>query len=334
MRLLATDELPDAPRPLQAGQAQGDAVATGSISGVVLDTNGELVPQASVKLLNQLTAEDRSVTTSADGRFSFGALPAGRYQITISAPGLATYVSPAIALRAGEHYETPRIDLPVATARADVTVTVSDVEIATEQVHMEEKQRAFGVLPNFYSSYVWDAAPMTARLKLSLALRASIDPTVFLGSAVGAAAGQWVNTYGQYGQGVRGYAKRFGAAYGDAADGTMLGKGVLPVLFHQDPRYFYLGSGSIRSRVIYAASSAFICRNDQGRRVPNYANVLGNLAAGGISNLYYPSHDRGIGLTFTNWGIGTAGDAAQGLVREFILRKVTHGIPEYAKGKP
>jgi hypothetical protein len=114
----------------------------------------------------------------------------------------------------------------------------------------------------------------------------------------------------------------------------MVGKGLLPALLHQDPRYFYLGSGSIRSRVIYAASSAFVCRNDQGRRVPNYSNVLGNLAAGGISNLYYPSHDRGVGLTFTNWAIGTAGDAAQGLVREFILRKVTHGIPDYAKGKP
>jgi hypothetical protein len=109
---------------------------------------------------------------------------------------------------------------------------------------------------------------------------------------------------------------------------------VLPIVLHQDPRYFYRGSGTIRERTLYAVSRAFICRNDKGQTVPNYSNVLGNLAAGGLSNLYYPSHDRGVSLTFTNWAIGTAGDAASGLVREFILRKVTPDVPDYAKGKP
>jgi hypothetical protein len=332
--MAAASELPEAPQVAASAQEASDAPGTGVISGTVLDINSAAVPGASVRLTNRLSGRDQSTTAGADGRFSFDSLAAGRFQLTISAPGLATYVSSEIVLRAGEHAEQPRVALPVATATADVQVTVTEQEIATEQIHAEEKQRAFGVLPNFYSSYIWDAAPLSARQKFSLALRATIDPTVFLGSAVGAGVGQWVNTYGQYGQGVKGYAKRFGAAYADAADGTMIGKGALPALLHQDPRYFYRGSGTIRERVFYAMSTAVMCRSDKGHWEFNYSNVFGNLAAGGISNLYYPSHDRGIGLTFTNWAIGTAGDAASGLVREFVLRKITPGVPDYAKGKP
>ncbi len=333
-QLAAEKTLPDAPLPAAIGQSPSVAPATGVISGTVLDANSAPVAGASVKLLNRLTGLDQTTAAGSDGRFNFAGLPAGRFQITVTAPGLATYVSSEIELRAGDHYDKAGITLPVATAKADVTVTVSEEEIATEQVHAELQQRAFGVLPNFYSSYIWDAAPLSARQKLGLALHASFDPTVFLGAGVGAAAGQAVNTYGQYGQGAKGYAKRFGAAYGDAAIGTMVGKGLLPALLHEDPRYFYMGPGtSGRKRALYALTSGLICRNDQGRRVPNYANVFGNLAAGGISNLYYPSHDRGVSLTFTNWAIGTAGDAAQGLVREFLLRQVTPKVPDYAKGK-
>jgi hypothetical protein len=334
--MVAESDLPEAAAPAQAtAPAQAiEAAGTGVISGTVLDVNSAIVPGASVRLETLPAGEEQTAIAGSDGRFSFAALPAGRFQLTISAPGLATFVSTEIVLHAGEHAEQPRIALPVALATTEVSVVVTEQQLATEQVHAEEKQRAFGVLPNFYSSYIWDAAPLSARQKLALAVRAAIDPTVFLGAAVGAAVGQAVNTYGQYGQGAQGYAKRFGAAYGDAAIGTMIGQGALPALLHQDPRYFYRGSGTIRERIEYAATRGIICRNDKGRDEFNYSNVLGNLAAGGLSNLYYPSHDRGISLTFTNWAIGTAGDAAQGLVREFILRKITPGVPDYAQGKP
>jgi hypothetical protein len=332
--LVGTNHLPEAPGIAAPLQAPTDVAGKGSISGTVLDVNGAIVPGAEIRLVNRLGGQDQTMTASQDGRFDFAALAPGRFQLTISAPGLATFISNEIVLHPGEHFEQPRISLPVATATADVRVTVSEQQLATEQMHAEEHQRAFGVLPNFYSSYIWDAAPLSSRQKLALAVRATVDPTVFLGAGVAAAAGQWQNTYGQYGQGAQGYFKRFGAAYGDAAIGTMVGKGVLPIVLHQDPRYFYRGSGTIRERTLYAVSRAFICRNDKGQTVPNYSNVLGNLAAGGLSNLYYPSHDRGVSLTFTNWAIGTAGDAASGLVREFILRKVTPDVPDYAKGKP
>ena len=294
--------------PQAAAGAQGATPVAGSatLSGTVLDVNGAIVPGAPVRLIDRASGREQSTQAGADGRFTFPSLPAGRVQITISAPGLATFVSSEIVLHAGEHFELQRISLPVATATADVRVVVSEQELATEQVHAEEKQRAFGVLPNFYSSYIWDAAPLSARQKYGLALHATFDPVVFLGAAVAGGVGQSQNTYGQYGQGAQGYFKRFGSAYADGAIGTMIGKGFLPSVLHQDPRYFYRGSGTVRTRALYAMSTAVMCRSDKGKWQPNYSNVLGNLAAGGISNLYYPSHDRGVSLTFTNWAIGTA----------------------------
>src|SRR5580698_1183712 len=95
-----------------------------------------------------------------------------------------------------------------------------------------------------------------------------------------------------YGQGAQGYAKRFGASYTDGFVGTFLADAVLPSVLHQDPRYFYRGTGSIRSRALYAMASAVICKGDNGRWQPNYSNVLGNLAAAGISNAYYPASNR------------------------------------------
>ena len=335
--LLASADLPDAPTqasPNQTTQLPAANSPTGAIAGTVLDVNGNAVPGASVELLDQTSGQRQTTTADGEGAFHFDGLAAGHFQLTISAPGLATFVSNAIPLRAGEHREQPRISLPVATAHVDVGVVVSEQELATEQVHAEEKQRLLGVLPNFYSSYIWDAAPLSSRQKFALAVRATVDPAVFAGAAIAAGAGQWFNTYGQYGQGAAGYFKRFGAAYADGATGTMIGKALLPSLLHQDPRYFYRGSGTVRQRALYAISTAVICKSDKGKWQPNYSNVLGNLAAGGISNLYYPSHDRGISLTFTNWAIGTAGDAANGLVREFFFRKLTADVPDYAKGKP
>ena len=121
-----------------------------------------------------------------------------------------------------------------------------------------------------------------------------------LGRRMFAAAEQWQNTFPGYGQGAQGYAKRYGAAYADEAISRMIGSAILPSLLHQDPRYFYRGSGSKKSRALYAISAAVICRGDNGRMQPNYSYVAGAFAAGGISNLYHPAGDRGAGLTIAN----------------------------------
>ena len=327
-------ELPNAPgRSTLDGQVQ-EQQGTGSIGGLVMDINGGLVPGAKITLLEHGRMDERIVTSETNGRFSFGDLAAGRFKLTITAPGLETFVSSEISLRPGEHHELPRIDLPIAATSTDVNVVVTQTELAEEQVKSELKQRAFGIFPNFYSSYIWDAAPLSSKQKFELATRSITDPVTFV--LVGAASGveQARNTFPGYGQGAKGYAKRYGAGYADDAIARMLGSAVLPSLLHQDPRYFYMGTGSVKARAIYAIRSAFITKADSGKWQPNYSYVGGAFAAGGISNLYHSGGDRGAGLTFRNGGLNLAGHAADNLLREFLLRKITPKVPDYENGKP
>jgi hypothetical protein len=207
-------------------------------------------------------------------------------------------------------------------------------EVAQAQVQAEEKQRVLGFFPNYYSSYIWDAAPMTPKLKFKLALRSTTDPITFLAAAGLAGVEQKRHIFPGYGQGSEGYAKRFGAAYADTMVSKMVSRAILPTVLHQDPRYFYRGSGSVRSRIFYALSAAVIARGDNGRMQPNYSQVLGNFASSGIANLYRAPGDRTASLTFRNGLIMTASGAVENLLREFFSRKLTSNVPSFAKGKP
>jgi hypothetical protein len=201
---------------------------------------------------------------------------------------------------------------------------ISQQQKAEEQIKQQEQQRIAGVVPNFNVSYNKDAVPLTRKQKLRLAWRTATDPVAFGIAAVDAGFSQAENDFPGYGQGAQGYAKRFGASYADNFDGTMLGNAVLPILLKQDPRYFRKGEGSFSSRLLYALSTTIWCRNDNGSHGPNYSNILGNLAAGGISNLYYPASDRGAGLTFERGLTVTAYGSAGAIFNEFwpdIARK-------------
>jgi hypothetical protein len=136
------------------------------------------------------------------------------------------------------------------------------------------------------------------------------------------------------GQGAQGYAKRYGAAYADTATSTLIGSAILPSLLKQDPRYFYKGSGSKRSRVLYALANSVICKGDNGHWQANYSGIFGSLAAGGISNLYYPANDRGAGLTFENTLIAIGATAAANVLQEFVIRKLTPNVPNHDPAKP
>ena len=129
-----------------------------------------------------------------------------------------------------------------------------------------------------------------------------------------------------YVQGAKGYGERFGAAYADGFTDIMIGGAVLPSLLHQDPRYFYQGTGTTKSRILHALSTPFICKGDNGRWQPNYSSIGGDLASGAIANLYYPASNRGVRLVFGNALITTGGRMVNGLVQEFLLRKFTHNI--------
>ena len=323
---IAANRLPEAPGSHIVTEPPANQ-SVGSISGAVVDTNGDEVPGAMVALENTDSRLQRTLTTDGSGSFKFDAVEPGKFNLTITSEGFTAWGATALALDPGESYQLPPVALHIAPAMTEVEVNFTKHDIAEEQMTYAEKQRVLGVFPNFYASYVWDAAPLSAGQKYRLALRTMIDPVTIAIPAVIAGIEQGQNGFSGYGQGVQGYAKRFGASYTDSFTSTMLGDAVLPSILHQDPRYFYKGTGSIRSRALYAIATAVICKGDNGHWQPNYSNLMGNLASAGISNLYYPSTNRNSPqLTIDNWLIGTASGAVGALFQEFLVKKLSRGV--------
>jgi hypothetical protein len=207
-------------------------------------------------------------------------------------------------------------------------------EKAEEQLKEEEKQRLFGVAPAFNVSYRGaDAVPLTPAEKMRLALRSSVDPVTFAAALLSAGYREALDDDPSFGWGIEGYAKRSGAAYLDAFDGTIIGNGILPSLLHQDPRYFRLGYGAPTHRMLYALASAVICKHDDPRRwEPNYSNIGGNIIAGAISNLYYPASNSGVGQAIANGFTVTAEGTVANVFNEFwpdLSRKFLHKDPTH-----
>jgi hypothetical protein len=271
------------------------------------------------------------MTSNESGQFFFANIAPGPFQVTITATGFKTQAYPG-TVRAGENCVVPQIALALATETTQVRV---GPQIAEEQVKQEEKQRVLGVIPNFYVSYIPDPVPLAPKQKFELAWRTSIDPVTFVLTGAIAGVQQADNDFSGYGQGAQGYGKRYGASYADVVIGTFVGSAILPSLLKQDPRYFYKGTGSVRSRALYAVAQAVICKGDNGHWQPNYSGVLGSLAAGGISNLYYPASDRnGAALTFENTAIGIGESAAANLFQEFVIRKLTPSVTKHPPATP
>jgi hypothetical protein len=275
----------------------------------------------------------KTATVDEKGGFTISGLEPGTYTVSIALPGRSPQVATEVTLGTREERE-----LPIVTARnphssTTVQVNANLTQVATAQVHLQEKQRILGVVPNFYTSYLWDSAPLTPKLKFKLALRAEIDPIEFAVDAGVAGAEQYNNTFPGYGGGWEGYGKRFGSAYADSVIGAMLGRALFPTWFHQDPRYFYRGTGSVPSRVMYALSQTVVTRGDNGETQPNYSHVLGNFATAGISNVYRAPSDRTFDLTMRDALVVTAGNAVGNVLREFISRPFTSNVPQFANGK-
>lgn len=330
--------LPDAPEPAQASNSSPaiEALETqpGTISGTVLDTNGDVLQGAQVTLTGHSSSALRTAHSGRDGQFVFTALPPDVYTVAVKAPGMRTFTSPQISLQAGEAHIVPSVTLAVSGGATSITVSGNKEQLAEQQMHIALQQRIGGVIPNFYSAYDWNAPPMLAKQKFQLSVRSIIDPVSFLSVAGLAGAEQYKGIFPAYGSGLEGYGKRYGAAFANHASGNLLSRAVFPSIFHQDPRYFYKGKGSIASRALYAVSAAVMARGDNGRWQPNYSHVLGNFSAAAISNLYYPAADRGASLVLLN-GLGDLGaNAVSNLIREFLLKGITSHVPDAANGQP
>lgn len=339
----AEPQPPEQPGTSSTGEQVPDQQMRGSISGTVVDRSGAVVAGARVTLTredqssNEQAPKDQSPSqegrSGGDGQFSFANVAPGPFRLTITSAGFATQTYTGI-LHSGEIDSVPQIALEVAEALTEVQVGLTQTEVAEEEIKVEEKQRALGIVPNFYVSYIQDAAPLTSKQKFELAWKTVVDPFTLI--LVGGFAGveQAQNHFDEYGQGAQGYAKRYGAGYADTVASTFIGSAILPSLLKQDPRYFYKGSGK-GSRILYAIANSVICKGDNGHWQANYSNILGSLAAGGLSNLYYPAQDRnGAGLTFENAAIAIGASAISNLFQEFVIRKLTPKVPNHDPAKP
>lgn len=311
-------------------QQQSPPQQSGRISGKVVDQTSVIIVGATVKLTREDNSPAQEVITDEEGKFYFFNVPPGAFHLTFSYPGLATR-DVSDNLDSGQSYVTPLMMLAVATQATEVHVALTPEEVATAEVREQEKQRVLGIIPNFFVTYSPHPVPLTTKLKFELAWKSSTDPFTFV--AVGMVAGfaQAGDQWGGYGQGAKGYAKRFGATYGDVVTGTFIGGAILPSILKQDPRYFYRGKGTKKSRLLYALANSVICKGDNGKWQPNYSSVFGNLAAGGIANLYYPSSDRNsAGAIFSTAFIRMGEIAVANIFQEFIVPKLTPNLPTRA----
>jgi hypothetical protein len=294
----------------------------GSISGSVTDVDGLTIPEAIVTDSEPVPNESRTVTADGTGFFELKNLdPSVPHKIVVHAKGFSDWTSAPITITPGQRLELTDIKLRIAVVETTVAAVTME-QIAIEQAKSAEKQRVFGIIPNFYVSYEKNPVPLTKKLKYELAFKAGTDVASIAGDLFIAGINQAAD-YPDYQQGAKGYGQRFGAAYADSFSNIMVGGGVLPSLLHQDPRYFYQGTGTKKSRVLHALSSPFICKGDNGRNQINYSSMGGDLVASSLANLYYPESNRGPGLVFTTLLVNSGGRMANAMIQEFLLRKFT-----------
>jgi len=305
----------------------------GSISGKVVDQSGASIVGAAVKLTREGQSSGLEVTSDEDGLFAFSTVAPGPFQLIISSPDLASHEFSG-TLHPGEAYVTPLIMLVIPTQVTEVHVGLPPEELAEVQIKEQEKQRVFGLIPNYYVTYEPNAAPITTKHKFELAWKSASDPVTLVGVGVLAGIGQAGDRWGAYGQGAQGYAKRYGASYANVFASTFIGGAVMPSVLKQDPRYFYKGSGSKRSRILYAAASSVICKGDNGRWQPNYSNVIGSFAGAGLQAVYLPANDRrGSGFILSSALIRLGETSLAGVLQEFVFSKLTKR-PRRAASQP
>jgi hypothetical protein len=307
--------------PMSAQSFTAAGTKAGTILGTVVDTTDDPIPAANVIL--QGPAGDRlTAVTKDDGGFAFNQAPAGvAYQIIVTAEGFADWNS-SITVEPGENKTLPEIKLRILAVQRAVTVSYSSKEVATQQLKAEEQQRMLRFIPNMYVVYEPHPEPLTTKMKFHMAYKDLSSPVFFARVAAWAAVQQANNTP-HYGQGAEGYGKRLGAGFADATTENLFGNAILPSLLHQDPRYFYQGTGTNWSRARHAMFAPLICKGDNGKSQPNYSTWGGALISSAISTAYYPGANRGAGHVFSTFGVGMALHVGSSLAQEFIFDRFT-----------
>lgn len=184
----------------------------------------------------------------------------------------------------------------------------------------------FWVVPNFTAvSANAKVCPESPRQKFTIAMHDSVDYSSFIWAGIIAGQSFGLRNYPELHSGMAGYGRYYWRAFVDQASGAMFTEAVVPVLTHEDPRYFTLGHGGFFRRTGYALSQVVLTRKDAGGIGFNISEVGGNAIVAGLSNLYYPPQERGLNKTMINWGTQIESASLNNIVKEFwpdIRRKI------------
>ncbi|MEZ2348581.1 hypothetical protein [Terriglobus sp. RCC_193] len=259
------------------------------------------------------------------------ALPAQQADLPVQTPSNDNVV---VAIARPVDLATESSSLPDAPGRnsdpqaQDPQKTSAGQTNANQSAGPQQTQRILGIMPNFSAvSADTQLPPMSVKEKFVLAGRNSFDYSSFVLAAFTAGFAMYGNSYPEFHQGVKGYARYYWHGLADTASENFMVAGAMPVVFHQDPRYYTLGHGGFKRRALYGATRIFVSRTDDGNAMPNYSEIIGAGAAAGISSLYYPTRYRTWTKVGQKWLTSALIDGAGYTFKEFwpdINRKIFH----------
>jgi len=217
-------------------------------------------------------------------------------------------------------------DAPAPAPAVVNAVPASQTPLAGDPGSGQDK-RIFGVLPNYRTADgTQPFRPITTKQKFTIATKDTFDYPSYVLAAAFSGISQVNNSNPSFGQGLKGYARRYASAVADQDIGNFMTEAIYPSLLHEDPRYFRKVHGSVMGRLGYAATRVLVTRTDSGAWRFNSSEFLGNGTVAAIGNLYYPDA-RGFGPTMQRMGTQIGTDAISGVLKEFwpdIKRKFLH----------
>ncbi len=164
------------------------------------------------------------------------------------------------------------------------------------------------------------ADPMTVHDKVSTGLKNSVSPFSATGWIAAAKWGQLNDSSPNYGSDSGAFGQRLGAAALRSTSNNVLSHSVFASIFHEDPRYYVMGSGHpFLQRLVYAGTRSIITRTDSGHSTPNFALLAGSAASSALTATYYPAKNNTFSGVAQTFGGSVGGSALSFLVDEFLV---------------
>jgi hypothetical protein len=153
--------------------------------------------------------------------------------------------------------------------------------------------------------------------KFVLFLYDSIDPVSVLAAGLNAGLDQASNRDPSFGQGGSGYARRFGANFAGQTASRFFGDFLYPTIFSEDPRYYRMGHGTKKARLLHAVEHTVVARRDNGNSMFNFTEWLATASSVALNNQYHTGNQPGVGPAALNGAISVLQDMGFDVLREF-----------------